>query len=209
MEKNLTISIEQGNSRADIVVNHTNGTSVRKNISIQELKKAMDAVYADHLKGNMLGPIPEGYLESCYSSPGNFRIWITLPAKIRTLMYYGQVCQIPFPSLLFYFEVIKTNISKSCLYAFHGKAAEGIPLYRYPFGNVYENGNICWGNTQLPRILSLKDVEHLTEMFFMSDTNDDLFQSICHRTQRELLYSLKGDFPLSKLQKTGTVLLFQ
>ncbi len=209
MEKNMTVSIVQGDNRAIITINHTDGTSVRKTVSIQEFKNAMDAASSDIPKGNLLGPLPEGYLESRYSSPGNFCVWTALPAKLRTILYYGKAYHVPFPPLLFFFEAEKANVTKSSLYAFHGQAAQGAALYHYPFGNVYHNGRICWGNIKLPRIMKLKEVECLIEAFFSSDTNDDLFHNVHHKTQRELLHSLDKTFPISDLQEMGKRLSFQ
>lgn len=208
MEKNMTVSITQGDCRATVTINHTDGTSRRKTVSIQEFRNAINAASVSFSSGALLGPLPEGYLEARYISPGNFSVWTALPAKTRTILYYGKAYQIPFPPLLFYFEAIKTNVAKSSLYAYHGRAGQGMELYHYPFGNVYHDGKICWGNIKLPNIMKLKEVECLIEAFFMSDTNDDLFHNVHHKTQRELLHSLDAVFPISELEKMGKTLSF-
>lgn len=209
MEDYLTISIKQNTNLATVITNRCDGTAEQRKVNLLELTNALNATYKQELNGELLGAFPNGYLESRYNCPGNFSIWISLPQEKYTLMYYGKPYHIPFPSLLFYFKVVNTNVVKSYLYAVKDKAAPGIMLYHYPFGNVYADGHICWGNTQLPHITTLKDTERLIEIFFMSDTNDDLFDSSRKKTQRQLLHSLKEQFPVSELIQTGKKLSYE
>jgi hypothetical protein len=209
MEENILISIKQDDSLASVTTNHTDGTSARKIVPLRNLIDAINDVSVTELDGALLGAIPIGYLESQYHSPGNFSIWISLPEQIRTLTYYGKAYQIPFPPLLFYFEVLKTNVVKSFLFATKGTPAPGATLFRYPFGNVYGNGRICWGNLSLPKITALKDTELLIKAFFMSETNDDLFKSEQGKTQRQLLHSLRKKFPLSTLHRADIKLSYE
>ena len=51
-------------------------------------------------------------------------------------------------------------------------------LCYYPFGNVYDNGKICWGNTVFPKMTSIKDAEKLIQAFFDAETNNDLYQEL-------------------------------
>lgn len=86
-------------------------------------------------------------------------------------------------------------------------------LCYYPFGNVYDNGKICWGNTVFPKMTSIKDAEKLIQAFFDAETNNDLYQNRIaehpeFKEQSGLLETLKEMevFPQKWLKENGNQL---
>jgi hypothetical protein len=49
-------------------------------------------------------------------------------------------------------------------------------LCYFPFGNVYREGNVCWGSATLPNVGSAMELVGVINMFFDSNYNGDLFE---------------------------------
>ena len=126
-----------------------------------------------------------------------YKVLLQIPSAKRAVFYYGTSYYVPFPSIVFLFETgPRGNLTKSqCVAAGNISNNE---FYHYPFGNVYDDYSICWGNVFLPQISEMRDFDKITTAFFTSDTNDDLWtapisQNI--KTQRNMLEELsKMDF---------------
>jgi hypothetical protein len=76
---------------------------------------------------------------------------------------------VPFPEILFVVCVREKRIAESRLFACIPPI--GRPhdrLYRFPFGNVYEDGRICWGNMTLPQIDEPIVLDSVVGRFFSS-----------------------------------------
>lgn len=72
-----------------------------------------------------------------------------------------------------------------------GDINDQTPLFRYPFSNVYENGNVCWSGYSEVEIKSVKDIEMLPLMFLSTTNNTHLNNKV-----RELFAELSGkEFP--------------
>lgn len=210
-KEKITFVMTEGSGEVTVINDYANGTSKKRNLMVLDVAKAFNAMVEEQgVTGNFLGEMPYGYLNAVYQSPGNFKLWIALEEKKRSMLYYGKAEYIPFPGLLLELEVLNSKVVKSNLFSFVGTACEGIRLYRYPFGNVYTEGNICWGNMTLPLLTALKDADKIVNMFLTSETNDDLFQSTKFKTQRALIEDLKKreSFPKEYLVDMGSVLRF-
>ena len=122
-----------------------------------------------------------------------------------------------FPDLAFLFKVREGMVSASFCFALKrdesGMIGPASRLCYYPFGNVYDNGKICWGNTVFPKMTSIKDAEKLIQSFFDAETNNDLYQNriVEHpefKEQSGLLETLKEMevFPQKWLKENGNQL---
>lgn len=211
-DETLTIILTENEYEATIINNYANGTSSKRIMLVEDVAKALnEMVDEQQSKGELLGRLPKGYLNALYSSSGNFKVWVTMKSEKRPLLYYGKTELVPFPNLLLEFEVSHTKVNRSKIYSFVGDAKEGMQLYRFPFGNVYDDGKICWGNMSLPSVKRLEEIEQLVGMFFSSETNDDLFRGKDFPTQRTFIEELKkyDDFPDKYLKSTGMNLSFK
>lgn len=163
----------------------------------------------------------EGFYLGSETSNGSRRAIFYLPSE-RRVMYY-QTTENPylfeFPALIFYMETRKDKVDASAIRIFAVKEkslneiGSDTKLYHYPFGNVYTEGRICWGSTQLPEVQSFNDFKKIILTFFGGVTNDDLFSrtgKVCKEIacQRELLeFLVKEDkFPKQLLVDTKRTL---
>lgn len=163
----------------------------------------------------------EGFYLGSESKYGSRRAIFYLPPE-RRVMYY-QTTENPyvfeFPALIFYMETRKNKVDTSQMRIFavkektRAEIGSDTKLYHYPFGNVYKEGRICWGSTQLPEIESFNDFKKIILTFFGGVTNDDLFRASERfqkkvACQRELLeYLVKEDkFPTDLLVDTKRTL---
>lgn len=184
----------------DVVDKREDGTVAYKRVELQELLKVLDlssekseilTVDSKQLPKNCIRVFSHvsekatsnGYF--LYVEEGNFDI-----------TYYKDVFKdFHMPNLLFYFSINKNKIVKSKVFAVKDKIDEitdDTILYRYPFGNVFTGGNICWGTNVLPKITSPLQLKGIPYMFINSPTVDDLYPKYKDMTQRELLMDLQN-----------------
>lgn len=161
-----------------------------------------------------IGKIPTGYYDGIIDVNGNYECLVVIPEGIKPLIYYDKTYIIPFPNLLFFFQVKNFILTSSKVFALKSQNINDNTLvYRYPFGNVSEEGSICWGLKNNQKIESkhnsMKDVEEFISMFFGSPTNDDHWMSKRVKekyvTQRCLIESLvkESRFPSELLVNTN------
>lgn len=156
-----------------------------------------------------IGRVPYGYVTGAIAKGNTFWCTLALPAQKRNIIYYGEMHTIAFPAMLFHFKVQGGKLNESKCFALkEDTLTEKTKLYAYPFGNVYEDGKICWGTCSIPKCEKMADVERYLELFFSAGTNDDLYRGIVakeYMNQRALLEFLKGEeqFPVEKLLPAG------
>jgi len=164
------IHIEKGSSYADVTVHYEGGRVESYSVKDVDVVEVFNVCYKPD--ASRLGQLPDGYVDALYVDSENFKVCIEVPAGIRNITYYGDVFFIPFPALLFRLTVSKGKIVSSKVVA----ELNGY-CYCYPFGNVYTDGRICWGSTALPKITCLSDVNQVIQLFFGSETNNDLYSA--------------------------------
>lgn len=210
-KEKITFVMSEGSSEVTVINDYANGISKKRILSIMDVARAFNSMVEEQgVNGNLLEQMPKGYLNAAYQSPGNFKVWIALEETKRSMLYYGKAEYIPFPGLIFELEVMNSKVVTSNLFSYIGTAKEGMKLYNYPFGNVYDEGKICWGNMNLPAIMTLKDTEKIINMFLASETNNDLFRNRKFQTQRALIEDIKDKdlFPKEYLTDSGKILHF-
>jgi len=116
----------------------------------------------------------------------------------RPFKYYETIfASIPFPSLLFRFEVEIDN--KKLVDIRVGAVTSTILrdksiVYHYPYSNVHHDGRICFGSNVLPKIEKLSDLSAIPELFLSGIQNNDLYSNANNSVMvlRELLELLDG-----------------
>ena len=189
-EHELIIKIPSQSPHAHITLVGEDGSHKQKDVSIEDL--------ISHLAQNhqfSTGLLPQG--TRLYKGTGaNYTIAIEMPAKIRPLRYQrvndrdrrtNEAAQIPFPICIFVFKVGSNAIRRSDLYCARNamQRVEDVLCY-FPFGNVYSEGNICWGNTGLPTVSAPMGLVSVINTFFDSVYNGDLFDRANIRTTDEI-----------------------
>lgn len=203
--KQICATFCDDNSQAVNVTIKENGSSRRIRISMESfVESILESAKAEE-NFQCLGAMPPGYVTGSISPSclQKKKVVLQLPAEIRPILYYGKLYNIPFPSIVFLFETGKNRnvVNSYCFAADTDPLTQESTLYEYPFGNVYSNASICWGNISLPEIDSFSEFKKLIPLFFGAETNDDLWLSDITKsgakTQRELIEMLseKKVFP--------------
>lgn len=109
-----------------------------------------------------------------------------LPPVIKTLTFTpAQQFQVPLPRLVFILDIAVNSTVKSLVntFVFSLKLPLLEPatmLYRFPFGNVYGDGHICWGSVRIPPYKSLISFSAVSELMLSSVFNGDLDRDRYH-----------------------------
>jgi hypothetical protein len=163
----LVVEINDGSSEAVVKFQNKDGVAT-KTVSVAallaELSRDMEIT---------TGVLPSG--TKFYAGTKNsYRIGIQVQAKVRTADFTlhevgTRKMTVPFPEILFVFCVKEKRIIESTLYACVPPIGRTYDrLYRFPFGNVWENGSICWGNAIHPEIGEPIVLDSVVSRFFTS-----------------------------------------
>lgn len=194
----------------------SDGSAVQRTVTMADFLRAMCTIEAEQERRIEIGQIPRGFYDGVLvqNKEKSFDVLMTVSTHLGVIYLFGVPKQVIFPDLLFLFQVRGGNVSSSFCFALKSMDQEGIGpnsrLCHYPFGNVYDDGKICWGNTLLPSLDSMKDTESLIQAFFDAETNNDLYQNRIMEhpeftEQSGLLEALKemDTFPKEWLIETG------
>lgn len=160
-------------SEVRCLITENNGVKQSKTVPVDEfLKICTNAVGKKNVR---IGGMPSGYIDGWISEDGKeFGAVIKMPAGVRSFLYKGTDYKIPVPNLVFSFNVEKDMIQRS----FCAVLGEGGELFHYPFGNVYNDGHICFGSLEFDNLNTLKDLERVVTGFVYAETNDDLYKPV-------------------------------
>lgn len=210
------ISDDETLSKVRMEFTFEDGSAVQKTVTMSDFVRAMSTMEEEQERCIEIGQIPKGFYDGVLiqNKKQSFDVLITVPAHLGVIYLFGVPKQAAFPDLLFLFTVRGGKLSASFCFAIKRDNSGMIePVSRlcyYPFGNVYDNGKICWGNTVLPQIGCMKDTEKLIQAFFDAETNNDLYQNRIaehpeFKEQSGLLEALKEKevFPCDWLKENG------
>lgn len=193
--KDLIIRINPDNSEATVTINK-DGITFQKTVSIDDLTTSLGAKQVN------TGVLPKG--TRYYAGGGtNFTICVETAPRVRNMLfdYYSKRMSaldngkkynpenkiIPFPTCLFKFYVKGGRLSGTKVATVKQTLnTENDTVYRFPFGNTFRDGRVCWGNNVLPKISKPLDVISVMALFFDAPFNGDLLD---HTTIKEF----KGD----------------
>jgi len=175
----------------DITIEEENKLTEKRKISFLDFRAILET--SSHVEDVVrIGALPQGYVDgSCSRSDrSTYRVFIEVPAQVRAMQYYDKNIMVPYPTLLFVLIVNSGRLIESFCYAVAEQKVSGKSLlYHYPYGNVYQTGKICWGNNFIGRIQDIKSSERVIELFFGSETNNDLWASCDEKNIRHRRYS--------------------
>ena len=195
------------------------GSAVQKTVTMADFIRAMSTIEAEQERCVAIGPVPKGFYDGALiqNKEQSFDVLITVSEHLGVIYLFGVPKQVVFPDLVFLFQVREGKLSTSFCFALKQDASGMIgPASRlcyYPFGNVYDDGKICRGNTLFPKVATIKDTEKLIQAFFDAETNNDLYHNRIadhpeFREQSGLLEALKEMevFPQEWLMENGNQL---
>lgn len=174
----------------------------KKIIKVKDFVDALTTSVKQNGEFFRVGKMPYGYYDSMFSNleENSFKCVIIIPKGKQIVQYKDITLSIPFPSLVFYFEVKNGNVTISSCYAIKDEIPnDRSPLYRYPFGNVYKSGSICWGANHLKDISNIKELEYIITLFYCLPTNNDLYSCGTSVAVNDITLNLHGFY--TKLQE--------
>ena len=148
---------------ATVTITGADGKKRTRVVSVESVIMALRNSSVMQKVNVAVGKIPFGYYDAQVSEEqGKFSadMVAVLPAGKQMMQYEETLYDVSIPSLVFQFSVAREKITETKVYAMKDEApTDKSRLYRYPFGNVSQGGQVCWGRNNLPNIRSLKGLE--------------------------------------------------
>lgn len=154
--------------------------------------------------------IPECIKKARMGSDGNkgtFEAVMVFPAQKRGFSFAEKIFYIPFPALVMKVVYVNGLKKADAVFALDTDEPEAnSSLYNYPFGNVYADGHICFGNIKVD-VSCLEEAPRVFEDFICGKTNGDLYYQNVRgksgKSQGEFVEYLSGldEFPKEELVK--------
>lgn len=124
------------------------------------------------------GILPKGCLYYL-KQDGKTILLIAQEARIRRILYRRggsiQEYNIPTPAVVFGLVMeAGTLVQSYCAASNFPIASNESQLFRFPFGNVYGDARICWGNADIEPIRQLSHAAEIPNIFFEAPFNGDL-----------------------------------
>ena len=198
------------NNEIEVTTTYSNGTKNIKNISTDDLFKAIlssvekdnkcDCTPTPTLPNNeALGIIT---LKHVTFSDGREIVFILKKAHRCDIQFYEDVFKdVGIPSLIFAITLSKGQFRKASVLAVKDKnITDDTQLYHYPFSNVGYNGGICFGRNHMITFdyKRLTNLQGFPDMFLSMPNNNDQYggKNNSGLEYRPLLKELSGkDFP--------------
>lgn len=156
----------------------SNGVVVQKIVDPKEFVAGLSKF--NNLSTGLIPPNTKYYM----CAEGEEVLYLEYPPSIREVTFTNgdklNTYVVPVPGLLLILRTARGEdghygVYKSKLFAIKRPILSmDDPLFRFPFGNVGADGNICWGRAALPRVQSLLGYNGAIDMFFNSIFNGDL-----------------------------------
>lgn len=182
--QNSEMIIKLNSSNSDVIVTMTapNGRVVEKCVSVDDL---MASLASRHTMSTGLLPSNTRFFKG---DQNNYVAVLESPAKLRTFSlhsnaqayeqgdrYKPRQLTVPFPNCVIVFKVSGRRIRNTWVYTTANKISSmDDTLSMFPFGNVYQDSHVCWGQVNLPEINSPINLSAVLALFFDAPFNGDL-----------------------------------
>ena len=207
---NLTLTYVENPETCDGLFRVTceeKGITTVKNLTVEETLKLLGkSTYEKDAKFYDPGEKPYGYVRHFASDRcDTFKIAVLYPAKKRGIRYFNDTYFVPYPDVLYLYEVRKGYVQTKRCFAIKDKEIKpDTKLYAFPFGNVTgSSGAMCYGNIKLPKLKNMSEIGQVVDLFLAGDVNDDLWHgNISKKLKQYELFQLlenKKMFPKNLL----------
>ena len=99
-------------------------------------------------------------------------------AELKGEDYKASMITIPFPACIFMFVVKGGRLRTSKVVAVKQTLnTMADRVYRFPFGNTFQDARICWGYNDLPEFNKPMDAISMMALFFDAPFNGDLLDT--------------------------------
>lgn len=184
------MNLESSGYRTCTVTNiNETGICTSKKILCSQLLTILNNSMEDSNNYLELGEMPRGYLDGKVSdlNPLSAKILLFIPQGVKSATYENTVFRVPMPNMLMRISIFKGRQTQTSIFCLKNdmtkqKVQDAIrekkkfPWYQYPFGNVGDDGSICWGNNTFKSLKKIKEVELFPIVFFDSPSNDDYYK---------------------------------
>lgn len=178
--KKLQINIDgQKLDRAHVRLTEDDGSESVYAVPVNHLAELLDKRLErkSELVFTRLGDVPNGYVDAMIADEKNYCVALIAPSRIRPYLYQSGSNEhsflIPFPDILCIFHVKEGKFHDGECYAMMNGSDQ---LYRFPFANVYDNGNICWGGNARHEV-KFSESDQLMSLFLESGFNTHLYSA--------------------------------
>jgi hypothetical protein len=170
----LILSIKDGEHTIKATNKKDDGTVTTKHITRGSLLSSITSGMT--LKTDLLVRGTRFY----FGEPEKYIVGIESVPKVRPLLFgYEEPYKklyVPYPPCLFFFKVVNGVVNETYLFSLRNSIMSyNDSLYRFPFGNAYDDGRVCWGYAGSGEALKspMQLGSHLAA-FFDSPYNGDL-----------------------------------
>jgi hypothetical protein len=184
----ICIKIPANSSNASVTLTEENGKATHKSVTIDGIVSVLTSSVM--ISTGLLPTNTRFYSGSDYE----YVIGIQSPPLVRRLRVANHkvVYEIPFPVCLFIFHVKNKSVVGARIFSAKNPVMkEGETLSRFPFGNTYKDGKICWGEARLPKISTPVQLSGCVALFFDAPFNGDLIDNYTINKPKDLA-SIEG-----------------
>lgn len=180
MRSDLTIKIPAGSSEAHVTLIDEKGIANYKTVVVDSLISSLTSsfIFSTGLLPNntrFFSGTTSDYIIGIESPP---RVRRFLQSSWSTRESLPKELRIPFPTCMFVFKVMGKKVVLTKVYALIGSLhRESDTVCRFPFGNTYKSGKICWGNNKIPAISNPMSLISVMNIFYDAPFNGDLYDS--------------------------------
>lgn len=154
-----------------VTVGFADGQQLQKTLSFTDYKELIGIAVREEKEPYFSIPdLPQYYYRGGITAKED-TFWVSffLPKGVRQLGYSptNEFFRITYPGLFFVISVNKgVVVQKHCYAVADGTITENSLLYKYPFGNVSQDGSICMGNCST-KIRDFKSSHEFVQSFLL------------------------------------------
>lgn len=160
-------------SNGSIFLIEKNGTIKQRQIEPQSLFQVLQSSIEDKVVNIYESPpLPKnciyyGVIEWFMKEPAQVVV-IERDKCIRPYNHFGDTYMVGYPKLLFAYLVKGGRVTSTAVVAAKDEFIKSnSSVYHFPYGNVYDNGRVCWGNFSHPPVTELADLTFYPESFYL------------------------------------------
>jgi hypothetical protein len=87
---------------------------------------------------------------------------------IRPYNHFGEIYNVGYPKMLFAYAIKNSRVISTMVVAVKDEFVKNdSAVYHFPYGNVYGDGRVCWGNFSYPSVNSIIDLNFYPEAFYL------------------------------------------
>ncbi|TNE50984.1 MAG: hypothetical protein EP343_05985 [Deltaproteobacteria bacterium] len=140
---------------------------------------ALESLVSVFSRQSLASPtLPPGCIQH-WRGGGYQAVALQKPAHERTMQMYEDTYTLPIPDTLFLYRIQgdtehELKLTESAVFAMKGPwSGLDTDLYDFPFGNVFDDRTICWGDYDV-KLRHFHHLDMVAEMFLGTPFNTDL-----------------------------------